>query len=69
MQVPYTSVEEAIALLGLLRPLPHEVGAMDPATRAAFEFRAAITDAALDDVLLQHREMMYREHLATPLSL
>ena len=55
--------------LGLLRPLPADVCDMDASTRAAFEFRDAVTDAALDGLLLQHREMMYREHLATPLSL
>lgn len=55
--------------LALLRPLPHEVCPMDAVTRAAFEFRDEAVDAALDDVLLQHREMMYEDHLATPLSL
>lgn len=55
--------------LALLRPLPADVCAMDPATRAAFEFSDPVTDAALDDVLLAHRERMYREHLALPLSL
>lgn len=55
--------------LALLRPLPQEVCAMDPVTRAAFEFREPVTDAALDAVLLEHRDMMYREHLALPLSL
>jgi glutathione S-transferase len=56
-------------VLGLLRPLPEEVCAMDPATRAAFEFREPATDAALDEVLLGHRDMMYQRHLALPLSL
>jgi glutathione S-transferase len=55
--------------LGLLRPLPQEVCAMDPGTRTAFEFREPVTDAALDEVLLQHRAMMYERHLALPLSL
>ena len=55
--------------LALLRPLPADACAMDPATRAAFEFSDPVTDAALDDVLLAHRDMMYREHLALPLSL
>lgn len=56
-------------VLALLRPLPQDVCPMDAATRAAFEFREPATDAALDEVLLRHREMMYREHLALPLSL
>lgn len=55
--------------LGLLRPLPADVCAMDATTREAFEFREPVTDDALDPVLLDHREMMYREHLALPLSL
>ena len=55
--------------LALLRPLPQEVCPMDPATRAAFEFREPATDAALDDVLLRHRAMMYERHLELPLSL
>jgi len=55
--------------LALLRPLPQEVCAMDPVTRAAFEFREPATDAALDEVLLAHRDLMYRRHLALPLSL
>lgn len=55
--------------LALLKPLPHEVCPMDAATRAAFEYREPLTDAALDEVLLVHRDMMYRDHLALPLSL
>lgn len=55
--------------LALLKPLPQDVCAMDAATRAAFETRDPATDAALDPVLLEHREMMYRDHLALPLSL
>ena len=55
--------------LALLRPLPQEVCAMDAGTRAAFEFPEPATDAALDEVLLAHRDMMYREHLELPLSL
>jgi glutathione S-transferase len=59
----------AATVLALLRPLPHEVCAMDPVTRAAFELRDPETDAALEPVLLEHREMMYREHLVLPLAL
>lgn len=57
------------AALGMLRPLPQEVCAMDPATRAAFEFRDPQTDAALDAILLQHRDFMYERHLELPLAL
>lgn len=59
----------AATALALLRPLPQEACAMDPVTRAAFEFREPATDAALDDVLLRHRDMMYQRHLELPLSL
>jgi glutathione S-transferase len=55
--------------MALLQPLPEDVCAMDAATRSAFEYREPLTDAALDEVLLAHREMMYREHLGLPLSL
>jgi glutathione S-transferase len=55
--------------LALLRPLPQDVCAMDAATRAAFEWRDPATDAALHDVLLAHRAMVYERHLVLPLSL
>jgi hypothetical protein len=42
---------------------------MDAATRVAFETRDAQTQAALDPVLLEHRDMMYAAHLQLPLSL
>lgn len=57
------------AFMGLFRPLAQDVCAMDAATRAAFELREPAVDAALDAVLLRHRDMMYRDHLALPLSL
>lgn len=57
------------AFMAMLRPLPHEVCAMDATTRTVFEFREPATDAALDPVLLAHRDMLYREHLQLPLSL
>jgi glutathione S-transferase len=50
-------------------PLPPEQCAMDAGTRAAFETRDAPTEAALDPVLFEHRDMMYEEHLELPLSL
>lgn len=55
--------------MAMFRPLPHEQCAMDPRTRAAFELRDPQTDAALDPALLAHRDMMYAQHLALPLSL
>ena len=43
--------------------------AMSASTRAAFETREAQTEGALDPILLEHRDMMYAEHLELPLSL
>lgn len=42
---------------------------MDAGTRAAFEIRDAQTEAALDPILFEHRDMMYAKHLELPLSL
>jgi hypothetical protein len=42
---------------------------MASSTRAAFETRDARTDAALDPILLEHRDRMYATHLELPLSL
>jgi len=55
--------------MALFRPLPPEQCAMPDATRAAFETRDAQTEAALDPLLLEHRDMVYAEHLELPLSL
>jgi hypothetical protein len=42
---------------------------MDATTRGAFETLDARTAAAVDPVLLAHRDRMYAEHLVLPLSL
>jgi glutathione S-transferase len=55
--------------MALFRPPAPEQCQMDAATRAAFEMRDAQTDAALDPILLEHRDMMYRDYLELPLSL
>jgi glutathione S-transferase len=55
--------------LAMFGPLPSEQCKMDAATRTAFETRDAETEAALDPVLLEHRDMMYERHLQLPLSL
>ena len=55
--------------MALLSPLPQAQCAMDAGSRAAFETLDAATAAALDPMLLEHRDMMYRERLALPLSL
>jgi glutathione S-transferase len=53
----------------MFSPLPPEHCAMDASTRSAFETRDAETEAALDPILLEHRDMMYANHLELPLSL
>ena len=55
--------------VAMFRPLPSAQCAMEPSTRAAFETCDAATLAALDPALLEHRDMMYHEHLELPLSL
>ena len=49
----------AATAMALFRPLAADHCAMDAATRAAFETRDDVSDAALDPVLLAHRDMMY----------
>jgi glutathione S-transferase len=53
----------------LFSPLPPEQCDMDQSTRAAFETRDAETEAALDPILFEHRDMMYTDYLELPLSL
>jgi glutathione S-transferase len=55
--------------MALFRPLPDAQCKMDAATRAAFESRNPQIEAALDPILLAHRDMMYARHLELPLSL
>ena len=55
--------------MALFCPLPHEQCEMSASTRAAFEARDPQTEAALDPILLKHRDMMYAERLELPLSL
>jgi glutathione S-transferase len=55
--------------MALFQPLPPQHCAMDEAIRAAFESRDPGTEAALDPILLEHRDMMYARHLELPLSL
>jgi glutathione S-transferase len=49
--------------------LPQAQCAMDATTRAAFEKYDAQTEAALDPILFEHRDMMYAKHLELPLVL
>lgn len=55
--------------MAMFRPLPHAQCKMEATTRAAFESREPPIEAALDPILLAHRDMMYAEHLELPLSL
>lgn len=55
--------------MALFAPLPDEHCAMDAGSRAAFETRDDQTIAALDPMLLEHRDLMYRERLELPLRL
>jgi hypothetical protein len=57
------------SFMALLEPLPEAQCAMDAGSRAAMETLDAATAAALDPILLEHRDMMYREWLELPLSL
>jgi glutathione S-transferase len=55
--------------IALFAPLPHAQCAMDADTRAAFETRDDRTTAALDPILLEHRDRVYAQHLELPLAL
>ena len=57
------------ACMAMFHPLPQAQCSMDAATRAAFEGRGPQIEAALDPILLAHRDMMYAQHLELPLSL
>ncbi len=57
------------AAMALFKPLPPEQCAMRDSTRVAMETLNEATAAALDPILIAHRDMMYAEHLALPLSL
>jgi glutathione S-transferase len=59
----------AATCMALFKPLPQAQCAMDPATRNAFETLDEATREALAPALLAHRDMMYAQHLACPLSL
>jgi glutathione S-transferase len=49
--------------------LPEEQCAMNPKVRSAFDWQDAPTAAALDPILLEHRDRVYAHHLELPLSL
>src|SRR5262245_6555583 len=51
----------------LVRPLAPEVCPMPAQTRAMYEMKHPVVDAALDPALLAHRDFVYERHLALPL--
>ncbi|HEX3772647.1 MAG TPA: hypothetical protein VHV30_17330 [Polyangiaceae bacterium] len=53
----------------MFAPLPEAHCAMDPSTRAAFDTIDPATAAAVDPILVEHRDRMYASHLELPLSL
>ncbi len=55
--------------MAMFRPLGEEQCAMNPHLRRAFEWQDAPTAAALDPILLEHRDRVYARHLELPLSL
>lgn len=55
--------------ISMFDPLPPEQCPMKAELRSTFETLDAATKAALHPVLFEHRDMMYAEHLALPLSL
>jgi glutathione S-transferase len=55
--------------VAMFMPLPEIHCVMHPDSRAAFEWLDDETRAALDPVLLEHRDIMYTRHLELPLSL
>jgi glutathione S-transferase len=57
------------AFMAMFAPLPEAQCAMDLTVRPAFEMLDAQTAAALDPILLEHRDRMYATHLELPLSL
>jgi len=55
------------AFMALFKPLPPGQCDMNDGIRTAFEWLDTGTQAALDPILLDHRDMMYARHLELPL--
>lgn len=55
--------------MACFKPLSEEFCPMYPPVRAVFEALDEATKAALDPILLQHRDYIYQSYLALPLSL
>ena len=61
-------IYSAVAM-ALFAPLPPEQCDMRESTRKAFGLRDEQTEAAIDPILLQHRDRIYGQHLELPLAL
>ena len=57
------------AFMALFAPLPPDQCPMPDMLRRGFEAKDADTAKALDPILLEHRNFIYREHLELPLTL
>jgi glutathione S-transferase len=55
--------------MALGRPLPPDLCPMPDAMRAAFETSNPAIEKALDPILLEHRDFIYRDYLELPLSI
>lgn len=55
--------------MALFKPLPAGECDMNAGLRAAFEWLDPATEAALDPILIEHRDRMYARHLQLPLAL
>jgi glutathione S-transferase len=51
----------------LVRPLPEDVCPMPAQTRAMYSIQHPAIEAALDPILLAHRDFVYQRHLVLPL--
>jgi glutathione S-transferase len=52
---------------GMLRPLPAQMNPMPETMRQTYESAPAQVMAAADEILFQHRDFIYAEHLTLPL--
>jgi glutathione S-transferase len=55
--------------MAMFKPLPESQCRMHPRVRAAFELLDPETAAAIDPILIEHRDRMYAQHLELPLNL
>ncbi|MGH3056385.1 MAG: hypothetical protein ACRDL7_15530 [Gaiellaceae bacterium] len=55
--------------MALFAPLPNDLCPIPDAFRSAFSTMDDATRAALDPILLEHRDEIYQQHLELPLAL